>query len=727
MKVIKSNGDIVPFDTSKVRSWVHWSLGADGSAEKEIEILSEIMERLRDPVTTEEIHQVMIKSRLEKETLEDAKIAANLEQATIFKNQERKLGMYKPQDWTFTEFLDLMEQKDYWRGKWLEDPDLIEQEKKINNWYIELASIELAYPTVKQFMDKYSVLVDKTPVETVPQAALANMISLHGVTDLAFKVAKDLLNCELNTPTPLWNGVRDGNNNSISCCVIESGDAVSSIVTAIAIASEMTSRKAGIGINLDTRSIGDSVKGGQVDHLGKAPLFRSVEASVKLFTQISRGGSATISIKAIDPDIMNMLSWKTQKIDIVQRIDKVDYSFSYNDFFLKSIIYKEDWYLFSLADAPEVHANFHAENYEDYVKDALRTGIKHTKIKAQELLEAYLTSRTETGRIYCFNVTSANKHTPFLDTITQSNLCQEIALPTKGFTGLPDLCSENSVGEIAFCSLSALNAGRIETHRYMEVAERALRTVDRMIVTAAEYAMAPSVKKKLLARRSVGIGITGLAGFLYQQGLDYDGSEESLEAVEELAELHYYSLLKASIKMSKETGIEVQGIDPNWLPIDTMRSKRKPTLDWESLRGKPRMHSVLVAHMPCESSSAASNSENGLYPSRRRVVGKKARRGIIQFISPHFDPKVNLTAWEVDMIPYYAAVQPYCDQGISADAWLDFTKYPGRKVPMEILVTWFVEQGLSGVKSAYYHNFNDGSADNNQIKEVDPGCEECKM
>lgn len=689
-------------------------------------ILKETLRRLPDVVTTAELHQVMINVCLDKEEIPYSNVAAELELASILKNQEKLLGIYKPESLTFIEFLDVMVENDIWKGEWLNE---LTSETELNNWFIELDAISCAYPTVKQIMDKYSQKVLDEPIETPAQIALALALSLHGQTQLAHDMALDLLECRLNIPTPLWNGLRDGNTNTISCCVIESGDTVPSITTAIHIASEQTARKAGIGITLNTRSRGDSVKNGQVAHLGKAPLYKAVEAGVKLFTQISRGGSATITYKCIDPDIAEMLLWKTQKIDIAQRIDKVDYSFAYNDEFITAVLNQDDWYLFSLADAPKVHANFHKENYIEYVKEALRLSIPHKKVKAQKILEEFLTARVETGRVYCLNVTTANKHTPFYDTITQSNLCMEIALPTKPFTSMADLYSGTSEGEIAFCSLSALNVGRIPVFDYMAVAERALRTVDRMIVLASEHAMTESIRKKLIARRSVGIGITGLAGYLYQQGLDYDGSPESIDAVEEIAEIHYYSLLKASIKMSRETGIIAQGVDFNWLPIDTMVSTRKPTLDWEPLRGKPRMHSVLASHMPCESSSQASNSENGSYPSRRRVIGKKARKGIVQFISPHFNHKTHKSAWSVNMIPYYGAIQPYTDQGISADHYLDFTKFPNMKVPMEYLVTWFIEQSMAGIKSAYYHNFADGAASNNQMNAEANGadCEECKM
>lgn len=180
---------------------------------------------------------------------------------------------------------------------------------------------------------------------------------------------------------------------------------------------------------------------------------------------------------------------------------------------------------------------------------------------------------------------------------------QEIALPTKPYKDMDSLYSDKGYGETAFCSLSAIVPSNIEgAEEYKRVAEVLLKAVTQMIKKSPK--MTPNMERTMLERMSVGIGISGLAEYLYKHGTDFDGSLKSFQIVKELAELHYYSLLKASIKMVESGELElVRGVDFNWLPIDTKRSKLPPSLDWEVLRGKPRGHSVLAAMMPCESSS----------------------------------------------------------------------------------------------------------------------------
>jgi ribonucleoside-diphosphate reductase alpha chain len=724
MEVTKSNGDVVRFDSSKVRKWVAWSVeGLTNRVEMEYEILLKTLSRLPEKISTEEIHQVMISVCLDKEDIVYSRVAAKLELASIYKNQERLLGIIGPQTTTFTDFLSIMEARGLWAGEWLSSADLIKEEETIDNWLIELEDYSLEYCTLKQWTDKYAIKIDYQAIETPAQGCLALSIALHGVTELAFEVARDLVSYKLNLPTPVLNGVRNGDYNSISCCLIEANDTVESLDIAELVASSMTAKKAGIGITYSTRSIGDAVKGGAVKHLGKQPLYRSLESAVKKYTQITRGGSATMTFKCIDPDVMHLLLLKTQRIDLPRRVDKIDYNFAYNDDFAKAVLNDEPWYLFSLGDAPEVHEAFHKKNYMDVVRKAMANGVKYTKVRALDVVESFCKSRTETSRVYCINLTRTNSHTPFIDPINQSNLCLEIALPTKGFIGLEDYMAEESVGEVAFCAIAALNVAHVAVEEFPGVEERALRTVDRMIEMAPM--LTKGLRASLLKRKSVGIGFTGLASLLYKNGLDYDGSKESLDLVEEVAELHYYYLLKASQKIAAERGVAVKGINTYWLPIDTRKGTKEPILDWEPMRNKPRAHSVLVAHMPTESSSVFSNATNGVYPSRNRVIYKGARTGKVQFISEHFTED-KLTAWEVDIVPYYAPIQDWADQAISADTWVDFTKYPNKKVPIEDLVEWFLTQWYAGLKTAYYQNNLDKRGEEVELEDTCEGGS-CKL
>lgn len=723
--VIKHDGSVEEFCAGKLNKWAQYATKTGGDWS---EIALATYKRLPEVAKASDIHQMMINVCLDKEEISYSRIAARLEQASLRKNMERLLGVGDRN--SFKDIYFAMLDKGVWdKGTMPAYNPLWE------SWYEEIYPNRLEYWQIVQWGDKYAIRKEGVPVETPHIGCMGIGLGLHGDTQDAFDLAKALVEGKVNLPTPALNGIRNGDFDTISCCIITGGDTVDSIGVAEHIAYKMTAKKAGIGIEFDTRSKGSPVKGGVVDHLGKHSIYATLDKAVKMFTQVSRGGSATVTFKCIDPEVESIVMWKTQRVDIETRLDKMDYSFAYNDAFLQAVVNNEDWYLFDLVEAPEVHEAFYvlkATEYNEVVSQAIDAGKKFKKLKARDLLKSVLIARNETGRVYSINVTRVNEHTPFTDVVRLSNLCQEVTLPTKAYKNMQDLYAEESVGETAFCTLAAINVAKVSFTEYEHIASVALKAVDLMIDKAPM--MTTSMKNSIMRRRSAGVGITGLASALYKNGLDYDGSEESFSFVSKLAEHHYFYLLKASQQLSKESGYAVEGIKKDWLPIDTSYNKDyTSTLDWEALRGKDRKHSVLVAHMPTESSALFCDAPNSLYPIRQAVINKKSRKGVIQYICKEWT-KGTLLAWDVDnttLAKYYSRVQDFSDQAISADYYFDPSKYEDEKKPLSELMKEWVAQAKLGNKTQYYMNTRDYNGGG--IQELlgtsveEEACESCKL
>lgn len=724
--VIKRDGSKEKFNPEKLNKWAEYATQVGGNWS---EIAQQTFKRLQDNCKTTDIHDTMVAVCLDKKSLEYSRVASRLEYAEIRKGMQQQLNFDDRVDFKtiYKAFLD--------QGIWSKD-ELPAYSNNLDDIYTEVTKVHLDFWQVKQWIEKYSIKRNGVAIETPHLGYMGIALALFGDTQEAKEYALALVNGKINLPTPALNGLRNGDWDTISCCVISAGDNTDSLGTAHYIAYRMTAKKAGIGFEYTTRSKGDSVKGGRVEHLGKWPLLKTLDREVKCLTQITRGGNATVTMLCIDPEIENALLWKSQRVDIEQRIDKLDYEFGYNDAFLQAVIKNESWYLFSLADAPVLYELFytaHAQEYNLEVARLLASGAKHKKVQARDILTSFLTVRQETGRYYDNNLTRTNQHTPFIDVIRQSNLCEEISLPTKPYTSMQDLFEDKSNGETAFCSLSAINARKTEHSEYEQVAYLTLKAVDKMINRAPM--LAPSMKESIKRRRSVGIGITGLASYLYNQGMDYNDDPATLNTVQTLAELHYFYLLKASQRLSSESGISVQGIKKDWLPIDTAVNPSVTDLDWESLRGKPRKHSVLVAHMPTESSSLLSGSSNGLYPVRKKIINKRSRKGLVQFICTDFNDGVNKTAWECDNITLskiYGRIQDFTDQAISCDFYVQ-PGASGGKLSMSQMMKEWVAHAKLGNKTKYYLNtddFNGGSFQDQKStdeEQEEDGCESCKL
>lgn len=702
-EVIKADGSIEKFDLDKLSKWAKYAskVGGDWS-----ELAIETFTKLPELCHSKDIHQAMIDVCYSKQDLVYSRVASRLETAQLRKNIERQLGI-KVNKASFKEIRDALINK----GVWCKDtiPAYSAQQEEL---FEELKHIHLESWQVSQWVDKYLLKINGVTVETPAIAAIGIGLGLHGDTQDAYDLARDIVYSRTNLPTPVLNGIRNGDFNGVSCCVISAGDSVESIEVAQHLAVRMTAKKAGIGIEFTTRSKGSDVKEGRIKHLGKHPIYKHTDSGVKQFTQETRGGSATVGFTCIDPEVYNSALWKSQRIDIEQRLDRLDYSFIFNDAFLDAVINRKEWYLFDHNDAKHLYKAFYVSDVETYTKTVsqlVADGVKHTKVQALDLIKHILMIRQETGRMYFFNVSRANTHTPFNGVIRLSNLCQEICLETTPYESMDDLYLDNGSGETAFCSLGAIVPVNIKDDmEYQRVAYTLVKTINKLIVKCPK--MTKNHERTMLERMSLGVGITGLAEYLYKQGYDYDGSESSLEFVSDLAEKHCFYLYKASQKLSEETGIEVKGVNLNWLPVDTKLGKFTPKMDWESIRGKPRVNSVLIAHMPTESSAVASGVTNGLYPPRKVVINKKSRKGVVQFICKGFEKGKNLLAWDVDNVTlsrYYSAVQDWSDQGISADTYFDPRKFENGKKPLSLLLKEWVAHFKLGNKSMYYVNTYD--------------------
>lgn len=727
-EVIKADGSIEKFDLDKLSKWAKYAskVGGDWS-----ELAIETFTKLPELCHSKDIHQAMIDVCYSKQDLVYSRVASRLETAQLRKNIERQLGI-KVNKASFKEIRDALINK----GVWCKDtiPTYTLQQEEL---FEELKHIHLESWQVSQWVDKYLLKINGVTVETPAIAAIGIGLGLHGDTQDAYDLARDIVYSRTNLPTPVLNGIRNGDFNGVSCCVISAGDSVESIEVAQHLAVRMTAKKAGIGVEFTTRSKGSDVKEGRIKHLGKHPIYKHTDSGVKQFTQETRGGSATVGFTCIDPEVYNIALWKSQRIDIEQRLDRLDYSFIFNDAFLDAVVNRKDWYLFDYNDAKHLYKAFYVSDVETYTKTVsqlVADGVKHTKVQALDLIKHILMIRQETGRMYFFNVSRANTHTPFNGVIRLSNLCQEICLETTPYESMEDLYLDNGSGETAFCSLGALVPVNIKDDmEYQRVAYTLVKTINKLIVKCPK--MTKNHERTMLDRMSLGVGITGLAEYLYKQGYDYDGSDASLEFVSDLAEKHCFYLYKASQKLSEETGIEVKGVNLDWLPADTKLGKFTPKMDWESIRGKPRVNSVLIAHMPTESSAVASGVTNGLYPPRKVVINKKSRKGVVQFICKGFEQGKNLLAWDVDNVTlsrYYSAVQDWSDQGISADTYFDPRKFENGKKPLSLLLKEWVAHFKLGNKSMYYVNTYDDDEvsifdliQSVEVQEAD--CESCKL
>lgn len=319
-----------------------------------------------------------------------------------------------------------------------------------------------------------------------------------------------------------------------------------------------------------------------------------------------------------------------------------------------------------------------------------------------------------------YDITVEDNHNFYANNVLVHN-CLEICLNTKAYEDVRELYREDDdvTGEVAICNIAGIVVANVENEeQYAEVAEMVLWLVD-FGVNTSEYRL-PHIGYTAKKRLSAGIGIVGLAEDMARNGKSFY-TQDGLDYIHKVNEKHYYHLAKASLKLSKILGtaewMHKTAWPKGWLPIDTYNknvdSIVSPELsyDWETLRSEiiengGIRNSVLVAHMPAETSSLSSATTNGIYPVRSLMLLKKIGRLPLKYFVPFSDTLDYDNAWESDpkdIVKLYAITQKWTDQAISVDEWYDVSEAE-EKVDVNDLIRIFLMFAFYGVKTKYYTN-----------------------
>ena len=752
IQVTKRDGRLELIDLDKIHKVIEWAAhDLENVSVSQVELKSHI--QFYEGIKTRDIHETIIKSAADliSETTPDyqylaarlaifhlRKIAYNRFTPPHLYDHVKKLtdaGKYDQHiltDYSRAEFDELEEYLDHWRD------------------------MNLAYAAVEQMAGKYLVQdrVNKTVFES-PQF----LYMLVGMCLFSRYEKSERLNYvkrfydatsefKISLPTPIMAGVRTPSRQFSSCVLIECGDSLDSINATTSAIVRYVSQRAGIGINAGRiRALGSPIRGGEAQHTGCIPFYKLFQTAVKCCSQGGvRGGAATLFYPLWHLEVESLLVLKNNRGVEDNRVRHMDYGVQLNKTMYTRLIKGQDISLFSPGDTPGLYDAF----FEDQDKfEALYTkyendpSIRSRQIPAADLFSLMMQERASTGRIYIQNVDHCNTHSPFDATVApirQSNLCMEIALPTKPLDNIND-----EEGEIALCTLSAVNLGKVENVSDIEEpAELIVRALDALL----DYQDYPvkAAQNGSMRRRTLGVGVINYAYYLAKNGVRYS-DDSALGLTHQTFEALQFYLLKASNKLAKEQGAcpafnettYSQGI----LPIDTYKKDldkicQEPLhLDWETLRGEITEHglrnSTLTALMPSETSSQIANATNGIEPPRGLVSIKASKDGILKQVVPEIDKLKDQyeLLWQMPnndgYIKLVAIMQKFVDQSISANTNYDPVRYAGGRVPMKILLKDLLNAYKLGVKTLYYHNTRDGANDAQADMEDDCAGGACKI
>ena len=313
----------------------------------------------------------------------------------------------------------------------------------------------------------------------------------------------------------------------------------------------------------------------------------------------------------------------------------------------------------------------------------------------------------------------------------------EITLPT---TPLKDIYDDE--GEIALCTLSAINWGVFKTPEDMQRAcELAVRGLDALL----SYQNYPIIAAQMstISRRPIGVGIINFAYWLAKNDLTYS-DKKALTLTDEWAQHWSYYLIKASADLAEEYGACPKSNETKYhdgvLPIDTYKRtvdelvKPKEYLDWDSLREQLKTNgirnSTVMALMPSETSSQVANATNGIEPPRELVTIKQSKDGVLSQVVPEIRRLKNKydLLWNqkspTGYLQIMAVLQKYVDQAISVNTSYNPQFYEDEKIPMSAMLTDIMEFYKYGGKNLYYYQTFDGQG---EVAVEEEDCDSCKI
>lgn len=189
-----------------------------------------------------------------------------------------------------------------------------------------------------------------------------------------------------------------------------------------------------------------------------------------VLTHNSQGGirnaSATISFPIWHYQFDDLIVLKNNQGTEENRVRHLDYSVVMNKFFWKRFKKQGKITFFDPNEVPDLYDAFYSdsEKFEElYVMYEARTDLRTKTEPAETVIKDWLLKeRGDTGRYYIMNVDNVMNQGPFdpsIHPIYQSNLCQEILLPTKGFRTVDDageLCIEINGNEVKISNMSTV-------------------------------------------------------------------------------------------------------------------------------------------------------------------------------------------------------------------------------------------------------------------------------
>ena len=607
---VTENGQSRPLEINQVRNLIASAcVGLEKHVDAEA-ILAETVKNLYDGVPVEELHKSAIlaaRALMEKDPAY-SKVTARLLMHTIRKEVFGQEVAQADAQQHYIEYFPRFIKKGIEAE--LLDTKLAQFDlKKMAEALVPERDLQFGYIGLQTLYDRYFLHIDGIRIE-MPQAfymRVAMGLALNEVNreDRAIEFYNLLSSFDFMSSTPTLFNSGTQRSQLSSCYLTTVSDDLDGIYEAIKENALLAKFAGGLGNDwTPVRALGAHIKGTNGKSQGVVPFLKVVnDTAVAVNQGGKRKGAVCAYLETWHLDIEEFLELRKNTGDDRRRTHDMNTANWIPDLFMKRVMEKGEWTLFSPSDVPDLHDKYgrvFEEAYTAYEAKAARGEIKlFKKVQALDLWRKMLSMLFETGHPWITfkdpcNVRSPQQHT---GVVHSSNLCTEITLNTND-------------SEIAVCNLGSINLpahmndGKLDQAKLQKTIRTAMRMLDNVI--DINYYAVKKARDSNLRHRPVGLGIMGFQDCLHMMRVPYASMEAVQFADRSMESICYYAYW-ASTELAEERGryssyrgsLWDRGILPQdslkllgeerggYLEVDTTE-----TMDWAALRARIKEHGM---------------------------------------------------------------------------------------------------------------------------------------
>jgi ribonucleoside-diphosphate reductase alpha chain len=601
-------GQRVALDVKYLQNLIENACAGLGADVKPDPIMAETMRNLYDGVPMEEVYKASIlasRTLLEKDP-DYTYATARLLMHTIAKEVLGKEVVYAQMAEEYVNNFPLFIKKGVDNS--LLDEKLLQFDlRKLAQALKPERDLQFDFIGLQTLYDRYFLHVRKTRIE-LPQTffmRVAMGLSLNEADReaRAIEFYEILSSFDFMSSTPTLFNSGTLRSQLSSCYLTTVPDDLDGIYESIKENALLSKFAGGLGNDWTrVRALGSHIKGTNGESQGVVPFLKVVnDTAVAVNQGGKRKGAVCTYLETWHLDIEEFLELRKNTGDDRRRTHDMNTANWIPDLFMRRVMEKGDWTLFSPSDVPDLHDLFGAafeKAYVAYEQKAERGEIKPSKkVAATDMWRKMLSMLFETGHPWITfkdpcNIRSPQQHA---GVVHSSNLCTEITLNT-------------SDTETAVCNLGSVNLPQhlkdgpngkeIDHEKLKRTIGIAMRMLDNVI--DINYYAVKKARDSNMRHRPVGLGLMGFQDALYQMRVPY-ASQEAVEFADKSMEAICYYAYWASTDLASERGkyssykgsLWEQGI----MPLDTLdllererggyvEVDRSMRMDWDALRNK---------------------------------------------------------------------------------------------------------------------------------------------